>query len=332
MQNKILRKGLAVGIILLFVCVSVISGIEIKRELICKDFKVFSHNINDGLAGYWSFDEIKGNVVLDESENNNDGEMWEPIETVGYSGLALNFDGVDDSIYINNDPSLNFHDINKFSLSIWVKREGSLVSGSEGLISKSTGTPKNAGYRLFINVDDTLSLEIRNKDPSGGYDIFSNSKIDLNKWYHLVAIWDGIISKLYINGVLDNSETFNDVIVADDDKGLELGNHYSTHSFHGAIDEVRIYNRVLSNDEIIELYNNPAGLKKTILFGQINNLSTNVGNLEIFEAQKLRYIQFFPFEFKILSSGERIKVSDNFIGMLTTGFAFGLFSTNIYLP
>ena len=325
MYKKWYKISLLIGI--LFFGASIIPGNNINTEKVSKNQKELIYDINEGLMGYWSFDEISDTIVPDESENNNEGQSWSPIEIEGYSGLALDFDGINDCVYVSDNPSLNFHDTNEFSLSIWINRGGSLISLSEGLISKATSTPGPNGYIMNIR-QSTNILRFTIYDGISGYTTDSTMEIEVDKWYHFVGTWDGTTSKLYINGLLDNKETFSGVTISDDFKSLELGNHYGTHSYHGIIDEVRIYNRALSKDEVTKLYNNPAGLKTTILFGRLNNLST-VGNLEIFEAEKLRYLQFSPFEFKILSSGERIKVSDDFKGKLTAGFAFGIFKSNI---
>jgi hypothetical protein len=328
MYKKWYKISLLIGIVILFFGASIIPGNNVNTDIICINPIELILDINDGLMGYWSFDVISDTIVPDESENNNEGFSWSPKETEGFSGLALDFDGINDCVYVSDNPSLNFHDTNEFSLSIWINREGSMISLSEGLISKATSTPGPNGYIMVIRQITNL-IRFTIYDGIKGYPINSTIEIDEDKWYHVVGTWDGTTSKLYINGVLDNTETFSGVTVSNDYKLLELGNHYGTHSYHGIIDEVRIYDRTLSNDEVKELYNNPAGLKTTILFGQIKNLSSNVGKLEIFEAQKLRYIQFSPFEFKILSSGERIKVSDSYKGILTSGFAFGIFQSNV---
>jgi len=150
----------AIGIVVLFVGVSVVSSMSSDVEIVSKASRENTLDVNDGLVGYWSFDEISGIIAPDESGNGNNGEIYGATETEGISGLAMDFDGVNDEILVSDDPSLNFHDTNQFSLSIWIRRYGSLVSGSEGLISKCTGSPTNAGYRLFVSVEDTISFQM----------------------------------------------------------------------------------------------------------------------------------------------------------------------------
>lgn len=317
----------AIGIVVLFVGVSVVSSMNSDVEIVSKASKENTLGVNDGLVSYWSFDEISGIIAPDESGNGNDGEIYGATETEGISGLAMDFDGVNDEILVSDDPSLNFHDTNQFSLSIWIRRYGSLVSGSEGLISKCTGSPTNAGYRLFVSVEDTVCFEIL--DGSTGHYLFSNVGIDKVDWHHIVAIWDGTTQYLYIDGELDNSENIGAVTIADDHKSIQIGNHWMDHWLHGVADEIRIYDRVLDEEEIQELFTNPAGLKTTIMIGRIDNLNTEVGNLMIFEAEKLRCIQFSPFQFIQYSSGEKIKISEKYLGIVTPNFAFGLFKANI---
>ena len=98
------------------------------------------------LQGHWKLDNEGGNIeAIDSSGYDNHGVLHGPGYTVGYSGFASYFDGVDDYIQIPDDPSLNFHDTNKFSISAWVKRDGSLISTHESIVCKGI-TEVDQGY------------------------------------------------------------------------------------------------------------------------------------------------------------------------------------------
>lgn len=330
MQNNVIKKSIICGIILLFFGVGVVPGIgnDIEKVNNVSDSDIL--NVNNGLVGYWSFDEISDIITPDESGNGNDGEIYGAIEKNGISGLAMEFDGVNDEVIVPNDSSLNFHNTNQFSISLWIKREGSLIEGAEALISKGT-LAYQEGYNLYILTDDTLSFGIR--DGSSSYFDNSTTEIGDSDWHHIVVVWDGTTKFFYIDGELDKSVLLGAITIADDSKPLEFAAHWgytdNNNPFHGIIDEIRIYDRALSKSEIKELYGNPGNLVPTFIFGKISALETGVGNLMILKAEKLRVIQFSPFQFLQYTSGEKIKISEQKLGIVTPTFVFGVFKANI---
>jgi hypothetical protein len=326
MESFLIRKNIVIIIVFLFIATILVSGNTV--EVTITKPKQFS--INNGLVGYWSFDEISDNIVPDESENDNDGAISGAIEKTGISGLAIEFDGVNDEVIVPNDSSLNFHNTNQFSISLWVKREGSLKEKTEALISKGT-LAHQEGYNLYILTNDTLLFGIR--DGSSSYFDASNTEIGDSNWHHIVVAWDGTTKFFYIDGELDKSVLLGEITIADDSKPLEFAAHWgymeNNNPFHGTIDEVRIYDRVLSKNEIKELYSNPGALVPTFIFGKISALETGVGNLMILKAEKLRVIEFSPFQFLQFTSGEKIKISEQKLGIVTPTFVFGVFKASI---
>jgi PKD repeat protein len=153
-------------------------------------------------------------------------------------------------VSIPNDPSLNFHDTNCFTISLWVKRNDNTAT-SKPLISKGKTSPP-IGYTLGITADDHILFSIG--DDNERYQCSSNKTITDFNWNHFVAVWDGEYLLLYINRLLDNSTYVGSEQIIDDSKNLEIANHYSNF-FNGVIDEIRIYERALSQNEIINLYN-----------------------------------------------------------------------------
>lgn len=205
-----------------------------------------------GLVGYWNFDEGTGSTAYDFSGNNNDGKINGASWTTGIKRNALSFDGNNDYISVPNSASLNFHDTNRFSISLWVKRNDNPET-SKSLISNGHKTPPN-GYQLTISANNQISINIG--DGNNRYNCVSNQKITDFNWHHLVAVWDGEYLSIYINGLLDNSTYVGTKLITDDSKNLEICNHYSNF-FNGILDEIRIYERVLDYNEIKNLYENP---------------------------------------------------------------------------
>ena len=313
----------AITIICILFGASAVSGISLSVGKIEK-----SELEEQGLVGFWSFDEISNNTIPDESENENNGILVGAAQGYGMSGLGIYFDGIDDRINIDDDPSLNFDDTNEFSISIWIKRERVGIGYEETLLSKAI-TLLNSGYRLNIDTNNKVKFIVSTDNQV--CEILSNNQIDDLLWHHIVAIWDKGTQSIYIDGMLDTSDFQGSYVVNYFSKPLELGIHFGfLNPYEGFIDELRIFNRALSTAEIDELYTNPARFLPKIIFGKITNLKQNIGDIIIFNVKNIRVIEFFPFQFLQYSSGEKIKASNDYYGFVNQDFALGLFKCRIY--
>ena len=216
-------------------------------------------DLNDGLVAYYSFDNCNAN---DDSGNGHDGVIQGNPQCVdGVSGKAFYFDGKDDYISI-------FPDIESpFSFTIWFKtsKDTSELSGcacaGENLISNEN----NGSTDHMLGSDVYLSI-LQNRLAFGGSDLNSYSDksgygkeiINDNRWHFVVATNDGNNIKVYLDKKL--TINMNGVRFKIGTKKLNIG--YSLNDnpyvkerfFNGIIDEVRIYNRALSESEIKQLY------------------------------------------------------------------------------
>ncbi|MBN1502253.1 DNRLRE domain-containing protein, partial [Candidatus Woesearchaeota archaeon] len=205
----------------------------------------------DGLIGYWSLD---GNG-WDYSKYSNDASVINASSTPnGRIGGAYEFDGVDDFIKI--DDSDDFEpDGENISIELWFKlneKWNSSVTDYVHLIYHYYAIdPIYTGYQLFLNTNGNLTFLY---GADGGSIISSRSSWEPDVWYHITAIIDDSANqeRLYVNGVLDNNGTtvsnINYVTATD----LYIGSTGSTNYFNGTIDEVAIYDSVLSDVEIKE--------------------------------------------------------------------------------
>ena len=95
------------------------------------------------------------------------------------------------------------------------------------------------------------------------------------------------------------------------------------------IDEVRIYDRSINEGEIQELFENPSGLTRALIFGKITELNAAAGNFITFEAENLRCLSFSPFEFNQFSAGEKVRCAIDYRGLLMEKFSIGVFKVSI---
>lgn len=198
-------------------------------------------DLNDGLVAYYPFD---GNAN-DESGNGHNGVENGGISYVyGKMEQAASFDGIDDYIYMNFDTSSD----NTFTYSFWLKDESQdltirrWLSTTNGRFSSNTACIREEGGKIKYYSDGVYSpdVSINWKD---------------NNWHLFTVVSNGQKTEIYYDGNVISSVN-NSV---DPESGLFVGGYYNDNSSRpeytkGAIDDVRIYDRALSESEIQQLY------------------------------------------------------------------------------
>jgi uncharacterized repeat protein (TIGR02543 family) len=223
-------------------------------------------SLSIGLQAFYSFE---GNAN-DAGGNNFHGTENGGLQYVsGKQGFGAQFDGVDDWIDIgDNHPFIN--ESENLTITCWYKASGDFTrSDYNGLFSlmKDPGVNPNQTQITFgafwenqkhyscFNLSD-----YRNSGTTGNYGHgYTNSETSINEWIFKVATLESGTLKLYINGNLVDSDTSSNPLII---KGgsLQFGYQSSTYNnrFEGIADEIRIYNRALSDSEIQSLYNSYA--------------------------------------------------------------------------
>jgi subtilisin family serine protease len=230
------------------------------------DVWAFRTSVAPGLVGWWKFDEGTGTIAYDSAGDRNgtvNGASW----TTGQIEGALNFDGVNDYVWLpNNNPI--WLPQNDFTASAWVNFNADPVStkneyifgfdftwyqnhdGQAGVALMRYGTNGKAGFYVeTTNTDEVLP---------------SNDILVKNRWYHVVVVRQGTTQSIYLDGILNASRSCSaDPIKyscsCNDDK-VNIGRYSEScwsnppHYLGGKIDDVRIYNQALSADEILQLY------------------------------------------------------------------------------
>ncbi len=210
------------------------------------------------LLGWWKLNEKSGNIAYDSSGNSNDGELLQtdgsfigdPQWVYGYAGGALWLDGVDDFVEVPHDNSL-LPDT-EVTLMAWINTprhtgsETSAWSGYQAIITKGND-PRM--YSLYTTEDGYLHLSIGD---STFVQSVSSGVVPLNEWVHVCGqVIDGE-QLFYINGEPSepNEPPTLDTVIPHGTETLRIGNAPENNSFMGKIDDVRVYNKAVSQEEI----------------------------------------------------------------------------------
>jgi uncharacterized protein (TIGR02145 family) len=185
----------------------------------------------------------------DESGNSNNGTVYGATiveDRFGNPNSAYHFNGNTDRIAISNSPSLIFTDA--LTISCWVKFED-LPGAFHSIILSQTG----AGYSGWLF--DGYNSKMRLCKTGNGFDLGTTSMLN-NTWYHLVATFGNSTLTYYLNGVYDGSYAAPQNIIPSGTT-LMIGNYnygVGNQVMIGTIDDINIYNRVLTQIEIDSLY------------------------------------------------------------------------------
>jgi len=214
--------------------------------------------MTEGLVGYWDFEEGSGSLTSDKSGNGNDGTLTNGPEWAGgivplsggkEGGGALQFDGTDDYVDIGAG---KFDDLANGTLEAWIKRGA--TAGDDAFISYYKDNSNRSPF-FIRDTDGKAYFEII----VGGvnHQIYSDSALSQDTWYHVAVTFGSGGMKMYINGV-QQADTDSTTLGWDDitpSVSNQIGTHNLSAYFLGLIDEVRIYNRALSAEEIRYHYN-----------------------------------------------------------------------------
>jgi hypothetical protein len=196
----------------------------------------------DGLVALYS---LENNTNDSSGHGHNGVAVGDPEYVTGVEGLAMAFDG-SGSQYVDlgtYDPSAG---TGQMTVSLWAKWQG--LSGKyQGLIGKrDTWSAADMMWQIEANINSGALTFMRNgSSPASG-----NPVLPVGEWTHVGVVYDGVISRFFINGQETGSGNFT--FGSDTEAALVLGDCVGggENPFYGALDEIRLYNRPLSAGEM----------------------------------------------------------------------------------
>ncbi|MDD5688231.1 MAG: LamG domain-containing protein [Elusimicrobia bacterium] len=264
-MRKLVVFGLVLGM-----CISCIGQVEAVKKSIKKKTttqvqgaKKSTSTPVAGLVGYWKFDEGTGTIANDSSGNGNKGTISGCNWVEGKVKSALEFNGTNAYVNCGNGASLNLTD--SMTISAWVKVPELLPQNGIGpIIGKKHLGGTTFGYWLAASEYGIITLSVSNGTVSDSGQ--SSTKLAANVWQMLTATFSSGKINYYYNGVLFDSDNISASIttISSGSENLAIGASSAMDAggpyfFKGIIDEVKLYNRALSADEIKAEYNAVAG-------------------------------------------------------------------------
>jgi len=252
---------------------------------------------DEGLVAEWHFDEGAGSVLKDSSGNGNDGVIYGATWVEGKYGNALNFNGINNYALTSN-LARHFSE-DSVTIEVWFNANGPGIIVAE----LGQGTINSGWHDSQIEILNTGEVKVRVWKLAP----VSLGTVNFNEWHHAVLRYNKAASNL--DGLLDGVEASTDIIGDrsspwEYEYGLfyafgptDVTNLGSGRYFNGELDEVRIYNRALSAEDIKEHFEQGAtalaltktaspqsikqGQSTTITLTVKNTGSTEINDIEI---------------------------------------------------
>lgn len=212
-----------------------LGGIEIGRDM--------NAAIASGLVAAYGFEEASGTTATDVSGTGNHGTLAGPTRTAnGRFGRALTFDGINDVVTVADAASL---DGARVTVEAWLYPTA--LSGWRTAVIKEA--PGGMVYSLYAHDNQpnpAMTISVGGVDSSAS----GTSTLPLNTWSHLAGTYDGTTVRLFVNGVQVATRAVPGPLTPSANPLRIGGNSVWGEYFSGRIDEVRVYNRVLTAAEI----------------------------------------------------------------------------------
>lgn len=203
----------------------------------------------DGLVAYWPFDEGTGKAAEDVTGNGHDGKFaGAPKWVDGKFGTALEFDGEEDHVVVSDDAAFAIEE--NITFMAW-------FSPGDVLTSRRLMVKNNSIFVIFdFGNKDSIDFLVK---PDNTFAESKTTDWKVGEWYHFAGTFDGKTMKVYVNGKLEG-EVANNVPIAPSDLELWIGGDdfgRPTDFFPGTIDEVRLYEKTLTEAEIQKVMDTP---------------------------------------------------------------------------
>ena len=206
------------------------------------------------LLAYYRFDEGHGTIAADCSGNGRDGLVTNPTWAAGKRGGALVFDGTATCVAVGSSTTLTSAGPFTAAAFVSVAVYADDVSGkAHYLISKANEVPDKNAWRFASDATTRFSFKVGGA--ANAVEVMTPDGQPTQRWVHVAAVFDpGKRMEVWLDGVLLGSLPAPAAVTDDPTAAVRVGCLKGTSNFFsGAVDELKLYGRALSQDEIIKL-------------------------------------------------------------------------------
>lgn len=235
------------------VSIAIALGCALSVQVPAQEGSAAKSNRASGLLAWWKFDDGKGAVAKDSSGRGNHGQVHNAKWVKGTFGVALRFNG--ENAYVSVPAIKGLNGSQQMTVEVWVFWEG--MGRYPNIITGGAWNP--GGFLVFVS-NDYCSFRM-GKPGKEAWELGKNWQevgatlirpFDLGRWYHLVATFDRPTITTYVDGKPVGSASWNFPVghTGDIHVGRWSLDQGKTPSHCGLIDELKIYKRALTADEV----------------------------------------------------------------------------------
>lgn len=224
-----------------------------------------SSSLQTGLAAYYKFEDPEGTTQYDAKligTNRNLSDMGFAAKANGKIGKAFYTTVLTQNVYCADNADLSVGDI-QFTFVVWVNIE-SKGTGQQAVFSKYNTTGNNREYRLYWdNTTNRFVFAVSSTGTGQSGSVTANTlgELSTNTWYMIRCGHDSVANQIFIggnDGAADTSAITTGVYNGAAD--FQVGVFVSSSAWKGAIDELGLWKRLLTAQELTDLYNSGNGI------------------------------------------------------------------------
>ncbi|MCF7861165.1 LamG domain-containing protein [Candidatus Woesearchaeota archaeon] len=228
-------------------------------------------------------EEVIYNITDYFQEHNASVATGSPANVSGRFGDAVDFD-YSSSISIPSSDGFSILKSRNHAYSLWIKSDDTT---NHGMVLSVYGDGTLERSRLFIVAGTGGTIRSNDNDGTTNINLDSTSNVADGEWHHILINYDNLGTgnkSLYVDGIYEGTVDMSSMDDIDTTQPLYLGALYdSSMKFNGSIDELVIFNRILNNDEIAEIYSGGSESRR--------QLSTDIFDAEGFNNSITAYSQ-----------------------------------------
>lgn len=201
----------------------------------------------EGLLAWWG--------MADATDATTNGNTLTPVSVTGTTdrfgtaNAAYSFNGTT-SYLTRTSIGHTFTQAGSFSVSIWIKKANSAT----GNVAIMSGTTASLNFIWLVQCDATKAIFGTNKQQSAWFWTNATTNYVVNEWEHYVGVYTANTMTFYRNGVLQGTTTNTHTNVSQASLPIWIGRGVSGNYFNGSLDDIGIWNRALTPNEIAVLY------------------------------------------------------------------------------